>query len=102
MTRGADRGLKSVWPIQSLRELLSAARHSESLEESPDSVWLVSSPTEQAACFAAAFKVQDGDGAVVGIVIGLRALREGRCDATARENCKDIGPAQGAAENPTP
>ncbi len=56
VTRGADRGLKSVWPIQPLRELLSAARHSETLEEeSPDSVWLVSSPTEQAACFAAAF-----------------------------------------------
>ena len=85
MTRGADRGLKSVWPIQSLRELLSAARHSESLEESPDSVWLVSSPTEQAACFAAAFNSLRSRirGAAGGAVARL-AHSERACRVTVR------------------
>ncbi len=38
--------------------------------------------------------------ASIGIVMGLRGLRGGRSDAAARENCRDIGPAQGGYGNP--
>ena len=36
----------------------------------------------------------------IGTVMGLRGLRGGRSDATARENCRDIGPAPGGCGKP--
>jgi len=59
---------------------------------------VVMAQTEQSICFV---KSKWGlSFASIGIVIGLRGLREGRSDATARENCRDIGPAQGGCGNP--
>ena len=36
----------------------------------------------------------------IGTVMGLRGLRGGRRDATAREYCRDIGPAPGGCGKP--